>query len=306
MGKKKKRRHNSARATRVDKSGGENPKTNSGKFYIITTIISIAISLLSLIVMGAIAWNANLLQESNYALGRVNQNLVLYEIPHMEYIEDGKYEVTLTVQQGSISEAVLVNFFNEEITYAQKTRNVAAGGRLSFEIGTREIDSRNIRAQDSLSAPSIGLEGIVTLRNIAEFALVLQDTRNEWHVFYFLIRPPIYFDDNANLIYGFEMFDPENNESLGYVKHDGPLAQYSEQVLIINSRLINYASIANKVRDFPSENEFAIFEEGWEMQADDGTKVSGNPKFTIPYTVSYPGLILNRMHQIWADINQFQ
>jgi len=296
MRAQKRNSRKSADDIHISESGdGESSGRSERKFTWVTTISSILIALATLATSVVVA----LMYHSNYTLNRMNQNLALNENPHLEYINDGKYEITLVVQQGGISRAILVNFTEEGVVYSSKSSGITLGRELSFEIGTREI---YVPVQE-VDSPGRGFGDIITLRDISEFALVLQDTRNEWHVFYFLIRPPVYFDSGAELVYRVEMWDPSTAELIGSVNHSSSPARYMEEILIIDAGLINQATVVSKLENFPEQNEFSIFEDGWEMQAESGERAKGDPRLTIPYTLPRPDLVFERIQQILKDIN---
>jgi len=214
---------------------------------------------------------------TQHNFNRRNQTLILREEIDVEHIgrssDDLSYEITLIAEQGGIVSAMLVNFNENDVFHSQLRHGTIQRNRVAFRVEA-------IWTPESELPEEEGVQRWVRVHNIIEFALVIQDTRSEWHVFYLIIRPAI---DSTS--YTITRIDSGEEVSISYQDKD---------FLILSTRLINLSTVERRIEEFlENNNEFTLAV---------GTTFRTVAK--IDFLMSSPELVFNRMRQITRDINQ--
>ena len=167
----------------LDSESNKNKTQNKSTLPIVISLISMTVTIIIAI--------------NSFQFSRFNASLVLNEQLRIEYVSETEYTLILSARQGGISRAYLVNFVDDKIIYDLINESLRTGIFDLFRGSSREMRV-NIGITELQNISFIDLEyTIIRAGNVQEFAIVLQDALNQWHVHYLVVRPPIYLDEEV-------------------------------------------------------------------------------------------------------------
>lgn len=211
-----------------------------------------------------------------YIIDVNNRGLVFCEEIKLKYDSDNNYSVEFQKEQGGIKKAYLADVSYNGINYKCLNSKLED---CKLEFNSLDINSEMLSEE-------------LHIADIKHFAVVIQDTTNNWHIFYYIVQPEIDFD---NLSYRLCV----TIDGKEYA-NETELKKNEMHYIVLDCNLINKSTIEKELNN--STLNFTIYLEPFDVHGPNGEIFESNPRIEVPYTKPDTEEIYTNIQQIREDI----
>ncbi len=282
-------------AESLEKSVTTKRKNQKDRRTFVISIISIVISILAVFAAISVPY-------ISYRLDLKNKPLVLGEKINLyfddENSENGKYNITFNMKQGSLKKAYIANWEDDGCVVYENIIEDLDGGVLSLSRKSDQtnidMNSENVNIVNVNTKEMYLINGYINKRYIEDFALVLLDTTGQWWIYYFISSPEFVPE---NVEYNLKLQDEDGKEIINV---ESEIEKQEMSYVIIDGTLTSVSSIEKALAKL--DTDYHLFEKPKTFKGKNDIEITSNPIMIDVYNPPTSANIYDKIIEIHKDI----